>query len=181
MDESGRAHHDGRCARGRVELSCEALTVVPVVATGGIGEAGGRCSAGCRRRGLVRDDADRRSKRWSRHSRRTVPIQRSANAFALGAPDRDADHPGADGAPHVVEGPGELGVAVADQVSDDAPGLLQFACEVAGMLGDPLAGRVGRDAAQVHPSRLDLDEEQDVVAGQPVGCNSRSCTGASAT
>jgi hypothetical protein len=73
---------------------------------------------------------------------------------------RGADDLGADRAPHVVEGPGELGVTVADQVRDATPAVLEAGGEVAGLLGNPLPGGVGRDAAHMHPSGLDLDEEQ---------------------
>ena len=52
-------------------------------------------------------------------------------------PHRRADDLGADGAPHVVERSGELGVAVADHLSDDPPGLLDFDGEVAGLGGSP--------------------------------------------
>jgi hypothetical protein len=38
------------------------------------------------------------------------------------APEASADGLGADGAPHVVGGPVELGVAVAETVTTDAPG-----------------------------------------------------------
>ena len=34
------------------------------------------------------------------------------------------------------------------------------------MLGDPLPHRVGRDADQVHATRVDLDEEQHVEPAQ---------------
>jgi hypothetical protein len=52
-------------------------------------------------------------------------------------PNRGADYLGADRAPHVVGRPSELGVAVADQVSDDAAGILQFAGEVCGPVASP--------------------------------------------
>jgi hypothetical protein len=60
-------------------------------------------------------------------------------------PHRGADDLGADRAPHVVEGPGELGVTVADQVGHDTPPVLEDAGQVAGLLGDPGARRVRRD------------------------------------
>ena len=40
-------------------------------------------------------------------------------------PHRCSDHFGADRTPEVVKGPNELGVAVADQVTDNPPGVLQ--------------------------------------------------------
>jgi hypothetical protein len=41
--------------------------------------------------------------------------------------------------PDVVEGPGELAVAVADQEPDDSGLLIERGGEVAGLLGDPQA------------------------------------------
>ena len=68
---------------------------------------------------------------------------------------------GADRAPHIIEGPGELRVAVADDMTNDTPGVIQ-ASQVAGLLGYPGPGRVGRDPARPDPPpRLDLNEEQD--------------------
>ncbi len=50
--------------------------------------------------------------------------------------------------------------AVADQ-EPDVPGLLVEAeGEVAGLLHRPLAGRVGGDAAEMHPAGAVLDEQQ---------------------
>jgi hypothetical protein len=48
---------------------------------------------------------------WSRHSRRMVPTNRSASAFA----DRSADGSKTDGGEHLIEAPGELGVPVTER------------------------------------------------------------------
>ena len=49
------------------------------------------------------------------HSRRAVPTQRSAIAFARGCLRRRPDHPGTDGGEHRVERGGELAVPIAQQ------------------------------------------------------------------
>lgn len=67
-------------------------------------------------------------------------------------PHRRAQEVGADRAPHIVQGPHELGVAVTDQVTHDAFPFVERRGEVASLLGDPRAGRVGRDAGQMDPS-----------------------------
>ena len=51
-------------------------------------------------------------------------------------PHWSADDICADRPPHVVEGSGELGVAVADQVTEDTPGLFHLGGQVPGLLGD---------------------------------------------
>ena len=76
-------------------------------------------------------------RRWSRHSRRRVPIQRSAIAFARGA------RAGVrmirmsalfeDG----VEGGGELAVPVADQEPELGGAVVEVHEQVAGLLGRP--------------------------------------------
>ena len=76
------------------------------------------------------------------------------------------DRVGADGGEHVVEGSGVLAGAVADH-EPDRP--LVGRGEVAGGLGGPGSGWVGRDSGEVHPSGVDLDEEQDVEAVQGDG------------
>jgi hypothetical protein len=50
-------------------------------------------------------------------------------------PHRRADHP--DGAPHVVEGSGELAVTIADEVPNYPPGFVKVGGEGAGLLGRP--------------------------------------------
>jgi hypothetical protein len=96
--------------------------------------------------------------------------------------DRGADDLGADRAPDVIEGPGDLVVAVADQEPGGCGVVVEGGGQVAGLLGDLCAGGVGSDASQVHASGVQLDEEQHVqpvqeygvhgeeVAGQDAGC-----------
>ena len=75
-------------------------------------------------------------------------------------PDRGPDDTDALGAEDGIEGPRELGVPVAQEEPHSRQALLDG--EVPRLLGDP--GRVGvlRDAGQVHASRRELDEEQEV-------------------
>ena len=97
----------------------------------------------------------------SRHTRRTAPTNRSANQFARGdrigvlmilAPSEE----------HLVEAGRELGVSVSDEEFGRVNPLGQDEAEIAGRLGDPLPHRVGRDAGDVHPPRVDLHEEGPV-------------------
>jgi hypothetical protein len=80
--------------------------------------------------------------------------------------DRCAEDLGADRAPEVIEGSGELAVAVAEQESE-AGLLIKRAKEIPGLLGDLGAGGVGGDTREMHSSGVQPDEEQDhtVVAG----------------
>ena len=85
----------------------------------------------------------------------------------LGCADGGPDRGDVFGAKDVVEGTGEFGVSVSDQ--ETAPsqvfsGPYRSAApieEVAGLLGDPDAGRVRRDSGEVDPSGVGFDEEQD--------------------
>jgi hypothetical protein len=69
------------------------------------------------------------------------------------------------GSEHLVERVGVLAVSVADQEllvverSDDG--------EVAGLLGNPGAGRVGRHPGEVNSAGTQLDREEDVEAAEP--------------
>jgi hypothetical protein len=103
---------------------------------------------------------------WSRHSRRTVPTQRSAMELALGACTgvRMISAPGR--APHVIERPGELGVPVADEERERGGLVIKDGGDVTSLLGNPPPSRMSSDARQVHPSAGELDEEQDVHSPQ---------------
>src|SRR5512133_2975188 len=79
--------------------------------------------------------------------------------------DRYTDDLRTDRAPDVIEGPGELAVAVADQESEAAL-LIKCAKEIPGLLGDPGAGGVGGDTGEVDSSGVQLDEEQDIQSLQ---------------
>jgi hypothetical protein len=78
--------------------------------------------------------------------------------------DRGLDSPDSDGGKNGVEAGDELGIPVPDEESEAASGLFEFGAEVAGHLGDP--GTVGmvRHPEQVHPSTIDLDDEEHVEA-----------------
>ncbi len=69
-------------------------------------------------------------------------------------------------AEHVVEAAGELRVPVADQEAYLPSPLPQHQQQVAGLLGDPGAVGIGGHAGQVHTSRVQFDEEQDVEPPQ---------------
>jgi hypothetical protein len=62
------------------------------------------------------------------------------DGIGVGSLDRRADDLGADRAPEVIEGPGELAVAVAEQEPDGGGLLIKRAKELPGLLGDPGAG-----------------------------------------
>jgi hypothetical protein len=93
------------------------------------------------------------------------------NGVGVRGLDRCADDLGADRAPEVIEGPGELAVAVADQEPDGGGLLIKRGGQVAGLLGDPGAGGVGGDAGEMHTPGVQLDEEQDTM---PAACRRRN-------
>src|SRR6266536_2934159 len=80
----------------------------------------------------------------SRHSRRALPTQRSACAFARG-------------------------VAITDQDARTLPLPVQRCEDVACLLRHPSTVGMGGDAGDVHPLPLELDEEEDVETTQPNG------------
>lgn len=67
----------------------------------------------------------------------------------------------------VVEGGGELGIAVAEQEPGAQLAVLQLPGQVPSLLGHPLAGRVECAAGDVDAAAAELDEEEDVEPGQP--------------
>jgi len=85
--------------------------------------------------------------------------------FRVGVRDRCvrrcADDAGAVATEDLVERADELAGAVTDQESDRPFGTHH---EVPGGSGCPGAGRIRRDAGEVHVACLEFDEEQDVVA-----------------
>src|SRR3954465_2000815 len=108
-------------------------------------------------------------RRWSRHSRRRVPMKRSAIAFARGART---------GARMIWMS------APAKTASNDLVNLLSRsrirnrnrpACSLSsmsrlrGLLGDPNPGRVCGDPGQVHAATLVLNHDEDVEAAQEHG------------
>ena len=88
--------------------------------------------------------------------------QRSANAFAWGAPRRNFENFDASGGEHGVKGGIELGVPVPDQETEPVGALVEVHKEVPGGLGNPGAGGVSGDAGQVHPATLQFDHEEHV-------------------
>ena len=109
--------------------------------------------------------------RWSRHSRRTVPTNRSAYAFARGAWIGVL----------TIRMPVEVNTAsnaivnlasrsrIKNRNFHDP--VLQVHQQVPGLLGNPVTGRVRRHTQDVHPAGVDLDHEEDVDAAQQHGVN----------
>src|SRR3989442_13489630 len=97
----------------------------------------------------------------SRHSERTVRTKRSATAWPSCA-DWRAQNPDALAAEDLVERAGVLAVAVADQEADLLLG--EEEAEVARLLGNPAAVRVGGTAAKLNTATAVLDEEENVEA-----------------
>jgi hypothetical protein len=77
----------------------------------------------------------------------------------VGRLDRCQYDLGALGAEEVVEGAAELGVPIAQQALDSSSLLAEHQQQVAGLLGDPAAVRVGSDPSRLDPSGGQFDEE----------------------
>ena len=103
----------------------------------------------------------------SRHSRRALPTQRSACAFARGAAIGALISPESLRTEDLVEGGREFAVAVADQ--DPMPLLLlgEGHRQVARLLHDPGAVGIGTDAGEIDTTARQFDEEEHVEAAQP--------------
>jgi hypothetical protein len=82
----------------------------------------------------------------------------------LGRPHRCAEDLDALGAEDHIEAVGELRVPVADEEPELPEVAGQLHQQVAGLLGCPCAGRVGRHPKEVDAAAGDLDDEQDVQA-----------------
>jgi len=93
------------------------------------------------------------------HSRLTVPIQRSATAFARRG-YRCADGRDLFRGEHGIETSDELGVAIPDQQTQSIDTIAKVHEQIVGLLGHPRAGRVGRHAREMHPAGAEPDEEQ---------------------
>ena len=87
----------------------------------------------------------------------------------VGRPHRCHQHLGALGPKHVVEAAAELGVTVTDEEAHPPAALAKRQQQVAGLLGDPGAVRVGRHPGQVDSAGVQFDEEQHVQPAQPYG------------
>ena len=95
------------------------------------------------------------------HSRRALPTQRSAIAFARGG-RRRLDDACAERGEHLVEDAGEFGIPVADEELDGLGALTQVHKQISCLLGDPWPGRMCGSAHDVHGPAGVFDEEKDV-------------------
>jgi hypothetical protein len=77
------------------------------------------------------------------------------------------EHLGTIRAEHIVEAAGELRVPIAQHKASPSALFAQHTQQVAGLLSDPLAVRVGGDAGQVNPAGVQFDEEQHIQPPQP--------------
>ena len=105
--------------------------------------------------------------RWSSSSRRAVRTNLSANEFRPRRPVRQPQDFRAFGAEDLIESGGELAVAIAEQQLGLHGAVLELQGQVPGPLGHPLAGRTGRDAAEVDLAAGELNKKEDVEALEP--------------
>ena len=76
------------------------------------------------------------------------PDKMFGKRVCLRRPDRCPDDPGAGRSHHLVEGPYELGVPVADQEAEGSALVFEGRYKVPGLLGDPGPDRVGGHTSQ---------------------------------
>jgi hypothetical protein len=76
-----------------------------------------------------------------------------------------------------VEGGGERGVAIADEKPEPPPGVVEVHDRVAGLLGQPRAGRLGGDGEQVHATGGVLDDEERIQSAQGDGLDVEQVAG----
>jgi hypothetical protein len=113
----------------------------------------------------------------SRHSRRTLPTQRSACAFAVWRLHGCADHGDPFALEDMVEGAAELGVAIVDQQAQRLLPIVDRHQQVERLLGCPGAGR-GRGAGdELDSAALERDEEEHVDSFQPGGLDGEEIAG----
>ena len=93
-----------------------------------------------------------------------APVGRPGYADAFAAED-------------LVEGGGELGVAIVEQELHRERAFSDLPGQVASLLGDPVAGRMERAAGEMDAAAADLDEEEDVELGQPDGVDDEEVGG----
>ena len=107
--------------------------------------------------------------KWSRHSRRSVPMKLSAMAFARGA--RTGVRMMRMSAPAKTASKAAVNLAIS--VADQEPELLGVVAEVheqvAGLLGHPGAGGMGGDPGEVYAAAAVLDHQEHVEAAQEDG------------
>ena len=116
------------------------------------------------RREMARSD----DQKWSRHSRRRVPI-----AFDDGVRSRRSNR-GADDldvctGEHRVESGGELAVAIADHEPELVGVVAEVHQQVAGLLGDPGSGGVSGDPGNVNPAGTVGDHYEQIEAAEEDG------------
>ena len=92
-------------------------------------------------------------------------------------PYRCADRPDALGAEHLVEGGGELAVAVVDQEPDRLRPFDERLDDVPRLLGRPLTGRVRGDARQIHLPGREFDEHECVEPPEQHGVDGEEVAG----
>jgi hypothetical protein len=102
----------------------------------------------------------------SSNSRRSVPTHRSATRVGLRCLRRRQQDSDALAGEQGVESAAELGVSVPDQEPNAGGPVGQVHHQVASLLGNPLAGGVGRDAQQMNPPGGELDREQYIQPGE---------------
>jgi hypothetical protein len=90
---------------------------------------------------------------------------------------RRQQHLGALGAEHVVEAAGELRVVVAQHEAQPPSSFAECHQQVAGLLGNPSAVRVGGHPSQVDSPSVQLDEVQHVQPPQRDGVDGEEVAG----
>ncbi len=103
------------------------------------------------------------------HSDRTVRTPAFGDGVRVGCPNGAAHNARTLALPHRVEARSELVVAITEQVLDSDAGVTKLGVHVAGHLGNPVPGGVGRDAGEEDPARPVMGER-----GRRAGA-ARSC------
>ena len=98
------------------------------------------------------------------------------NGVRCGCSDRGQDHVGVARAEHLIEGDGELRVAVVDQEADGQRLVFEVHGQVPGLLSDPGCGWMGRRRAHVDPPAVQLNEDEHVEGAQPHSLHSEEVT-----
>jgi hypothetical protein len=104
-----------------------------------------------------------------------VDDQEAAEEFAADRPDeafgdrvrsrlphRRPDDSDVDGGEDGIEGDGELAIAISDEEPEAGIGVVETDEQVAGLLAQPGAGRVGGNTQDVHPTAGVFDDEERV-------------------
>src|SRR5258706_3380377 len=110
------------------------------------------------------------------HSRRTVPTQRSAKAFALGACGGVRSTSISAAVNTVSKRRGELRVPVTQQEPQPVGAVVETHQQVPCLLRHPGAAGMGGDAEDVDLAGGELDEEQDIDPFEEHGVNREEVT-----